>query len=86
MHTTIIFNCRFLFLLQKRDILSGSRSELPIYALGFVVLALILEGYFDRVPAVIFGFLALVLLVYYFLNPDRGKAQKRFPPSADKIQ
>jgi len=66
--------------------LSGSRSELPIYILGFVVLALISEGYFDTIPAIIFGFLALVLLVYYFLNPDRGNAQKRFPPSADKIR
>ena len=66
--------------------LSGSRRELPIYALGFVVLALISEGYFDRIPSVIFGFLALVLLVYYFLNPDRGKTQKRFPPSSDKIR
>jgi uncharacterized membrane protein YfcA len=72
--------------LQTSDMLSGSRRELPIYALGFVVLALISEGYFDGVPSVIFGFLALVLLLYYFLNPDRGKARKRFPVSADKIR
>jgi uncharacterized membrane protein YfcA len=66
--------------------LSGSRSALPIYILGFVVLALISEGYFDRVPAIIFGFLALVLLVYYFLNPNRGKAQKGFSPLTDTIR
>ncbi len=75
-----------MYPLQTSDMLSGSRRELPIFALGFVVLALISEGHFDGVPSVIFGFLALVLLVYYFLNPDRGKARKMYPPSADKIR
>jgi uncharacterized membrane protein YadS len=53
-------------------LLSGSRREIPIFAVGFIVLALISAGYFDEAPALIFAFIGGLLLTYYFLNPRRS--------------
>ena len=52
--------------------LSGSRREIPIFAVGFIVLALISAGYFDEAPALIFAFIGALLLTYYFLNPGKS--------------
>ncbi len=52
--------------------LSGSTREIPIFAIGFIVLALISAGYFDEAPALIFAFIGALLLTYYFLNPGKS--------------
>ena len=62
---------------EETSLLSGSRSEIPIFAVGIIVLALISAGYFDEVPALIFAFIGALLLTYYFLNPGKSKRSPR---------
>ena len=57
--------------------LSGSRREIPIFAIGFIVLAFISAGYFDRTPTLILAFVGVLLLTYYFLNPEKRRKSVR---------
>ena len=57
---------------EEASLLSGSRREIPIFAVGFIALALISAGYFDEAPALIFAFIGALLLTYYFLNPGKS--------------
>jgi uncharacterized membrane protein YadS len=59
---------------EEASLLSGSRREIPIFAIGFIVLALISAGYFDETPTLIFAFFGALLLTYYFLNPGKSSS------------
>jgi len=58
---------------EEASLLSGSRREIPIFAIGFIVLALISAGYFET-PTLIFAFFGALLLTYYFLNSGKSSS------------
>jgi uncharacterized membrane protein YadS len=62
---------------EEASLLSGSRREIPIFAVGFIILALISAGYLDETPVLIFAFIGALLLTYYFLNPGKSKRSTR---------
>ncbi|HUS77285.1 MAG TPA: hypothetical protein VM050_01280 [Patescibacteria group bacterium] len=60
--------------------LSGSRREWPFYAVGLFILAFISQGYLDRYPSVILLYVGIVILAYYFMNPDKDKEPVVYSP------